>query len=257
MKTTINILLALFVFVAGSLVARAQVKIGDNPTTIHAGSVLELESTNQGLRMPKIALTNTTTWAPMLGSGTVPAAPGMHVYNTNPNITSTNTSYPTLAAKIGEYYWDGTGWVAIGGTQSTDAVLRVEFAGSQSVTTGGIVNFISKKFDKGTNFDLTTDKFTAPSAGYYLINFNVNCGTPEILGYATGRFAFLVVNGTGDRILFNDNVIAGSGFARTTPALLNLNAGDTVWITVGDAGGGSTGGWRFGSAILEITKLSN
>lgn len=37
----------------------------------------------------------------------------MHVYNTNAAIVSTNTAYPTLAAKIGEYYWDGTGWVAL------------------------------------------------------------------------------------------------------------------------------------------------
>lgn len=86
----------------------AQVKIGDNPTTINAGSALEIESTNRGLLMPRISLTNTTTWGL---SGT--AVAGMHVYNTNNAITSTNISYPTLAAKIGEYYWDGTGWVAL------------------------------------------------------------------------------------------------------------------------------------------------
>lgn len=86
----------------------AQVKMGDNPTAINPGSLLELESTNKGLLMPRISLTNTTTWG-LLGT---PAA-GMHVYNTNPAITSTNVSYPTLAAKIGEYYWDGTGWVAL------------------------------------------------------------------------------------------------------------------------------------------------
>lgn len=86
----------------------AQVKIGDNPTTINGGSVLELESTNKGLLMPRISLTNTTTWG-LAGT----SAAGMHVFNTNTGITSTNTTYPTLAAKIGEYYWDGTGWVAL------------------------------------------------------------------------------------------------------------------------------------------------
>ncbi|WP_421826524.1 C1q-like domain-containing protein [Larkinella sp.] len=257
MKTLTKYTLALVAFVASTVAVQAQVKIGNNPTIIHSGSLLELESNTRGLRMPQIALTNTTTWAPVLGLGTAPAAPGMHVYNTNPNITSTNTLYPTLAAKIGEYYWDGIGWVALGGAQSADVVLRVEFSGSQTITAVAMVNFTSTKFDKGSNFSLATDKFTAPSAGFYLVNFNVDCGIPELLGYATGRYAYLMVNGTADRLLFNDNVIAGAGFARTTPALLKLNAGDTVWVTAGDAAGGSAGGWRFGTAILEITKLSN
>lgn len=83
----------------------AQVEVGDNPTTINPASVLELESTNKGLLMPRISLTNITTWG-LLGT----AIAGMHVYNTYVGIISTNTSYPTLTAKIGEYYWDGTGW---------------------------------------------------------------------------------------------------------------------------------------------------
>ncbi|MGM9511960.1 C1q-like domain-containing protein [Larkinella sp. GY13] len=252
MKTSINQMLAVLALLICTLTAQAQVKIGNNPTSINGGSLLELEGTDKALLMPRISLTNTTTW----GLAGTPAA-GMHVYNTNVGITSTNAKYPTLEAFIGEYYWDGTGWVALGGSQSADVVLRVEFAGSQTVTTGVTVNFNSTKFDKGAHFSLATDKFTAPSAGFYLVNFNINCGIPELLGYATGRYAHLVVNGTSDRILFNDAVGAGAGFARTTPALLKLNAGDTVWITAGDAAGGGAGGWRFGTAILEITKLSN
>ncbi|WP_254411163.1 hypothetical protein [Dyadobacter diqingensis] len=92
----------------GSSASFAQIKAGDNPTTINPGSVLELESTNKGLLMPRISLTNTTTWG-LAGT----AVAGMHVYNTNLSITSTNPAYPTIAAKKGEYYWDGTGWVAI------------------------------------------------------------------------------------------------------------------------------------------------
>lgn len=110
MKTK-QLLLTAFIAVATALEsssAFAQVKIGDNPTTINAGSAVEIESTNKGLLMPRISLANTTTWG-LAGT----AAAGMHVYNTNTGITSSNTSYPTLAAKIGEYYWDGTGWVAL------------------------------------------------------------------------------------------------------------------------------------------------
>ena len=94
--------------------AQAQQKIKDGtgtPVTSlpAAGSILELQSTQAGLRMPQIALTNTTTWLPLVGSGAAATSPGMSVYNTNAGIASTNTNYPALG--IGEYYWDGTGWV--------------------------------------------------------------------------------------------------------------------------------------------------
>ncbi|MDB5243375.1 MAG: hypothetical protein JWP57_4000 [Spirosoma sp.] len=117
MKTTFNFILAMAAFVASSLVAQGQVKIGTNTTTINAGSVLELETTNKGLLMPRVNLTNTTTWG-LAGT----QAAGMHVYNTNAAITSTNTSYPTLAAFIGEYYWDGTGWVALAPLQKSTTI---------------------------------------------------------------------------------------------------------------------------------------
>ncbi|WP_254411166.1 hypothetical protein [Dyadobacter diqingensis] len=108
----------------------AQVKVGDNPTIINAGSVLEIESTNKGLQLPRIALTNTTTWG-LLGT---PSA-GMHVYNTNLSITSTNVNYPTLAAKKGQYYWDGSGWVALAPLIKSTSVT------SSTQTLGHVINF--------------------------------------------------------------------------------------------------------------------
>lgn len=112
----------------GTSSAFAQVKIGDNPTTINAGSVLEMESTNKGLLMPRVSLTNTTTWG-LAGT----QAAGMHVYNTNTAITSSNLDYPALAAKIGEYYWDGTGWVALAPLSKSTALF------SFAQTTPGVV----------------------------------------------------------------------------------------------------------------------
>lgn len=38
-----------------SLVSKAQLKVGDNPTSIHKSSILELESTRQGLLLPRLA----------------------------------------------------------------------------------------------------------------------------------------------------------------------------------------------------------
>ncbi|WP_421826510.1 hypothetical protein [Larkinella sp.] len=117
MKTSIKHTLAMIAFLASTLVAQAQMKVGNNPTSINPGSLIEMESTNKGLLMPRISLTTTTTW----GLAGTPTA-GMHVYNTNASITSSTTSYPTLAAKIGEYYWDGTGWVALAPAVKTTGV---------------------------------------------------------------------------------------------------------------------------------------
>lgn len=74
--------------------AMSQVKIGDNPSTINANSLLELESTNKGFLPPRIALNDKSSISPL--TGTVPS--GMLVYS----------SGGTLAD--GYYYWNGTSW---------------------------------------------------------------------------------------------------------------------------------------------------
>ncbi|WP_412476484.1 beta strand repeat-containing protein [Flavobacterium sp. TBRC 19031] len=56
MKKTITSLLLL-----AGLCATAQVKIGDNPTTISPGAALEIESTNKGLVIPRVANTAAVT----------------------------------------------------------------------------------------------------------------------------------------------------------------------------------------------------
>jgi hypothetical protein len=84
--------------------AKAQLKVGDNPTTINAGSALEVESTNKGFLFPRVSLSSTTSWS-LLGT----TAAGMSVYNTNGAITG-SAAYPTTGA--GLYYFDGTGWVS-------------------------------------------------------------------------------------------------------------------------------------------------
>src|ERR1041385_1187222 len=77
-----------------SVGVNAQVKIGDNPNTINANSLLELESTNKGFLPPRVALNSTASVSPLTGTVTA----GMLVYSTG----------GTLAD--GYYYWNGTAW---------------------------------------------------------------------------------------------------------------------------------------------------
>ena len=98
MKTRLVILSGLF-FV--QLSAKAQMKIGDHPTTINSASLLELESTNKGFVFPSVSLNNVTSAAPLptgLLTGTV-------VYNINGSITGGNGT--------GLYIWNGTLWMLL------------------------------------------------------------------------------------------------------------------------------------------------
>ncbi|MDQ8006031.1 MAG: hypothetical protein REI64_14610, partial [Pedobacter sp.] len=109
----------------------AQVKIGDNPTTINKASILELESSNKGLLFPRVNLTNTTTWG--LATGSTPVA-GMMVYNIKTIATgfSGTAAYPAHTPDgTGVYYWDGTGWVSLRGLKGdTGAVGQQGVAGA-------------------------------------------------------------------------------------------------------------------------------
>ncbi len=77
-----------------SVYANAQVKIGNNPNTIDANSLLELESTNKGFLPPRVALNNISSVSPL--TGTVPAS--MLVYSTGGTLID------------GYYYWNGSKW---------------------------------------------------------------------------------------------------------------------------------------------------
>lgn len=81
----------LVIFTLGSLFIghlQAQNKLGNNPTVVASGSLLELESLSKGLRLPRIQLDNVSVW-------TLDGSPvsGMLIFN------------ETGAAAKGMYYW--------------------------------------------------------------------------------------------------------------------------------------------------------
>ena len=88
----------------------AQVGIGT--TTPTDGSLLDVESTNKGVLIPRMDLGSTlTTLAPVTKAGGSPEPVGLLVFNTDAANSGTNEGF---------YYWDGTIWVAIGGGTSSD-----------------------------------------------------------------------------------------------------------------------------------------
>ncbi len=101
MKKTSKLLILFFLglFAQG---VYAQVKVGNNPTTINSNSVLELEATNKGLLLPRVTLSATNNASPLSAH-----VAGMIVYNTATAGTLPNDVVP------GYYYNDGTKWQLI------------------------------------------------------------------------------------------------------------------------------------------------
>jgi hypothetical protein len=83
----------------------AQVGIGT--TEIQNGVELQIESSNKGLLIPRIALTSTALAAPV---GPTPIATGILIYNT------ATAGIGITSVTPGFYYWSGTEWTALKST---------------------------------------------------------------------------------------------------------------------------------------------
>ena len=92
-KTTTLLMLMAF-FVNNSVFA--QLKIGDNPKSINSDAMLEVESSNKGLLLPRISLKSVSSPTPLKNF-----TKGMIVFNTSNN----NELSPGL------YYCDGVTWI--------------------------------------------------------------------------------------------------------------------------------------------------
>lgn len=96
-KITKNILALVIVSLGATTIGTAQVlqqKIGDNPTMISPSAVLEIESTNKGALLPRVALTSVIVSTPVTSP-----ADALTVFNTATSGTAPNNVTP------GYYYW--------------------------------------------------------------------------------------------------------------------------------------------------------
>ncbi|GAB4021712.1 tail fiber domain-containing protein [Spirosoma koreense] len=141
----------------------AQVKVGDNPTTINANSALEVESTNKGLLLPRLPLTQTTSPTPLTAH-----VAGMTVYNT----ATANDVVP------GFYYNDGTKWVA---TVGASADPNYNYTYGSGAPTGSC-----------NSGDLYTDTLeTSPTVGQQFV-----CSGGSWVSYTAPNRTEFYINGT-------------------------------------------------------------
>ena len=96
---------ALLFFSLFVLVGHAQTGIGT--TTPNASAKLEVAATDKGFLPPRVALTASNAFSPIVG--TAANATGLLVYNTASAGATPNNVVP------GYYYWNGTAWIQISG----------------------------------------------------------------------------------------------------------------------------------------------
>ena len=103
--------------------AKAQVKVGKNPTSINANAVFEMEDTTKGMLLPRLALSSSSAFTPLTAH-----VRGMVVYNTA----------TALDVTPGFYYNDGVKWVRIAGSpSSTGSGNLTSTSGGALIVTGG------------------------------------------------------------------------------------------------------------------------
>jgi len=148
--------LILFAILPSTLAA--QVKLGNNPATIDANSLLELESTDKGILIPRVTLNDASTEDPL--SAIVPE--GMLIYSDGGTEDD------------GFYYWDGTEWLKfLAGSHLAVRNLSVAAKALTNKTTTEVFdNVIAEVFDIGDELYFDVSDPVDYAGGDITINFN-------------------------------------------------------------------------------------
>jgi trimeric autotransporter adhesin len=205
------------IFFAASLTA--QVKIGNNPAAINGNSILELESTNKGLLLPRVALILTTLANPLSSHIT-----GMTVYNTATVNDVTN----------GYYYNDGTKWIKVAGATTGTPWSTTGNAGTVSGT-----NFLGTTDNVPLNFRVNNSNagkidFTLSNValGVYSLQNNSTGSTNTAIGHAS---MFTNTTGSNNAALgygsLYGNTTGTQNLAIGTGALFSNNIGNSNTAT--------------------------
>jgi hypothetical protein len=194
--------------------AQAQVKIGNNPSTINANSLLELESTDKGFLPPRVALNSLGSVSPL--TGTVPA--GMLVYSTGGTLID------------GYYYWNGAGWVLLASGQSNPVIKTANATLTKLETFVLASNDITLTLPVVTNADnglsitiknigTHTDLITVLGNGGALID--------NLFGIALPRWFSLTMTANGGNWYFKERTVVPASTLEVSPY--------SSWLTLQEA----------------------
>ena len=139
-------------------------QVGINTTTPQAGSMLDIESSDKGMLVPRVNISDLSTIAPITGGATE----SLLVYNTN---TTTGKGF---------YYWSGSQWVAASGddwkekgNSGTDP--NVDFVGTTDNASLTFRTNNTQRFQLDTNGSLIA--FSDGSAASPMLKWNGDADT--------------------------------------------------------------------------------
>jgi len=213
-KILLSITLSLFALM--QLHAQNGVAISTSSTaTPHASAILDVQSTTQGMLIPRIDIADLSTAAPVSSPDT-----SLMVYNTNA------TTGP------GFFYWDGTSWVSLTGAKSindlTDGKTLYPVGSVYLGENAGLANVVggsswAAKYNvvMGVNaFKTTTGGHESVAIGYKALEL----GTRSVRNTAVGYLALQNNSGGGNtaigaQALVNDT----TGYQNTALGNFSLN----------------------------------
>lgn len=230
----------------GFMGLNAQVKIGDNHDTINPSAILELESTDRGLLLPRVALTATSNTSPLAEHKL-----GMIVFN-----TATASSGDT-AVVPGLYYNSGSEWILLGSGGDANPTGTVIQKASANTPTGYLycdgqevsrTTYADLFADIGTTYGVGdgNNTFNLPDyRGQFLRGQDDGAGVDPDAGTRTGGDA--VGSTQADELGFhnhstNYNPAASTNLAVST-SINYVNAGNsaaTGIVTTSNTGGNET-----------------
>jgi hypothetical protein len=139
----IRISTLLIFLLSGSALIQAQVKITDGSLlAVDSNAILELESSDKGLLIPRVTIPDPDQEAPM----SAPLSKGMLVYNTGGILAE------------GFYYWNGTRWTRLSGTDINSLIMLKISADDTLIRENSVVS-------ASNNIMLTLPSITPSDAG--------------------------------------------------------------------------------------------
>lgn len=181
-------LVLLITIAAGITNLTAQVKIGDNPNTINANSMLELESTNKGFLPPRVPLNSLTSTAPM----TATIAEGTVVYSDGGTLPD------------GYYYWNSARWLML--STARDNYVRVRSAADFPAPVAGVITLVA-----GVEYEINGTIVLTNSINLNGCTIKGEDSSNDKLIY-TGGGAMFTGNKTGNLRFLSITASAGSVF---------------------------------------------
>ena len=199
--------------------AKANAQTGIGTTTPNASAKLDVTASDKGFLPPRVALTASNVFAPMVGTSS--SAIGLLVYNTATAGTTPNNVIP------GFYYWNGSNWINFIGSTTSNTITG-------NGTTSTIANFSSVMNDQTTSYTLTN----ADNGKVVTLN-SASAVTVTVPSLSVGFNCMIVQKGAGQVILSASGVTISNryGFTKTAGqyAILTLVCiSSGVYIASGD-----------------------